>query len=165
VDIFIRTSDYFVDAISTALQVDEIAPGEYLYKMGAVCRSLFIIASGVAETIKLDALSQQYVVSRRLSFFGVIAIVMPNIYPLFAPQVQGTHIPGNALGQVEFCLDTRYMTSARVASGGESLRVFRLAKEDYVRIVKLYPLDEDIIHQNVAEKSEDEKIETSSTVS
>jgi len=58
-------------------------------------------------------------------------------------QVVSTHEAGEALGQVEFHLDTRYMTSARVASG-DSLRIFRLQKEDYSRILKLYPLDEDV---------------------
>ena len=54
-----------------------------------------------------------------------------------------THEAGEALGQIEFCLDLRYMTSARVTSG-EVLRVFRLQKEDYARVVKLYPMDEDV---------------------
>jgi len=36
------------------------------------------------------------------------------------------------------------MSSARVPTGGDILRVFRLQKEDYARIVKLYPMDEDV---------------------
>jgi len=51
------------------------------------------------------------------------------------------HDAGSALGQIEFCLDTRYVNSARVPTGGDMLRVFRLQKEDYARIVKLYPMD------------------------
>lgn len=51
------------------------------------------------------------------------------------------HESGEALGQLEFCLDTRYMTAARVRSGGDVLRVFRLHREDYIRVLKLYPRD------------------------
>ena len=65
---FSRTSSYFLDAISTLLQVDEIPAGEHLYKSGSVCRSLLIIASGTVETVILDPSSQQWVVSRLLFF-------------------------------------------------------------------------------------------------
>ena len=34
--------------------------------------------------------------------------------------------------------------TARVAPGSDALRVFRLPREDYLRIVKLYPMDEDV---------------------
>jgi len=59
---FSRTSDYFLDAISTLLQVDVVASGEYLFKSGDVCRHLLIIASGTAETVKIDPQSQQWMV-------------------------------------------------------------------------------------------------------
>ena len=70
VEMFRRTSDYFLDAISTLLQVDVISPGEYLFKAGSVCRSLYIIASGSAETVKLDNQTQQWTVSMRKSSEG-----------------------------------------------------------------------------------------------
>lgn len=137
-EIFQKTSDYFLDSVSTLLQVDVLVSGEYLYKAGSVCRSLYIVASGTVETVKLDPEKHDWT-------------------------VQGVHEAGSALGQLEFCFDIRYMNAARVV-GQDSVRVFRLAKEDYQRIVKLYPMDEDIIHQNTAELSEEEKYETGSTV-
>ena len=56
---------------------------------------------------------------------------------------------GTALGQLEFCFDIRYMTSARATSS--DTRLFRLPREDYKRLVKLYPMDEDIIYQNLTQ--------------
>jgi len=63
---FSRTSSYFLDAISTLLQVDIVPPDEYLFKAGGVCRSLYIIASGVAETVKFDSSTQQWAVSEEM---------------------------------------------------------------------------------------------------
>jgi len=63
VEMFARTSSYFMDAISTLLQVDELPAGEHLFKAGSVCRSLLIIASGMAESVSLDPQTQQWVVS------------------------------------------------------------------------------------------------------
>jgi len=63
VEMFQKTSNHFMDAISTLLQVDVISPGEYIFKAGTVCRNLYIIVSGAAETVKLDPQTQQWVVS------------------------------------------------------------------------------------------------------
>lgn len=65
IEIFTNTSDHFIDAISTLLQLEVVAPGEYLYKAGAVCRSLLIIASGNVETVMAEPSSQQILVSER----------------------------------------------------------------------------------------------------
>ena len=62
---FQKTSSHFLDSVSTLLQVDLISPGEYIFKAGTVCRNLYIIVSGTAETVKLDANTQQWVVSHR----------------------------------------------------------------------------------------------------
>ena len=45
------------------LQVDVVASGEYLYKTGGVCRTLYIIASGVAETVVYDPQAKEITVS------------------------------------------------------------------------------------------------------
>ena len=68
---FERASEYFLDAISTLLQVDMIASGEYLFKAGGVCRSLYLIASGSAETVKFEPQTQQWVVSGKTQGCGV----------------------------------------------------------------------------------------------
>jgi hypothetical protein len=40
------------------------------------------------------------------------------------------------------------MSSARVV-GSDDVRVFRLTKDDFARVVKLYPMDEDILYENL----------------
>lgn len=68
--------------------------------------------------------------------------------------------PGCALGQLEFLFDVRYMCTARVA-GTDDVRVFRLGKEDFTRVIKLYPMDEDILYENLSRLADDQ-IETGS---
>lgn len=41
------------------------------------------------------------------------------------------------------------------------VRLFRLPREEYNRMIKLYPSDEDIIFQNLALLSEDDKVKSS----
>jgi DNA invertase Pin-like site-specific DNA recombinase len=50
--------------------------------------------------------------------------------------------------------------------GKEDLKVFRLSRDDFIRVIKLYPMDEDILFENIAHFSlEDDKKETASRMS
>lgn len=40
------------------------------------------------------------------------------------------------------------------------VRLFRLPREEYNRLIKLYPSDEDIIYQNLSLLSDDDKVRT-----
>lgn len=42
-----------------------MSPGDFLYKADDVCRSLYIVDSGVVEVVKMDADIEEYVVSER----------------------------------------------------------------------------------------------------
>jgi len=75
-------------------------------------------------------------------------------------EVEDVAGPGCALGQLEFLFDVRYMSTARVA-GTDDVRVFRLGKEDFTRVIKLYPMDEDILYENLSRLADDQ-IETGS---
>lgn len=65
--------------------------------------------------------------------------------------------PGSALNQLEFLFDVRHMATCKVV-GADDVRVFRLAKEDFQRVIKLYPMDEDILFENLSRLSSDNKV-------
>ncbi|GAB5032884.1 potassium channel skor-like [Nannochloropsis oceanica] len=135
VEIFEKTSDYFLDSISTLLDMEIFGVGDYVYKADDICRSLYVVASGSVEVGKMN----------------------PETNEFEADEMAG---PGSALGQLEFLFDVRYMNSARV-SGADGVRVFRLGKEDFTRVIKLYPMDEDILYENLSRLADD-KMETGS---
>ncbi|TFJ86293.1 hypothetical protein NSK_002501 [Nannochloropsis salina CCMP1776] len=135
VEIFTKTSEYFLDSVSTLLDMELFGVGDYVYKADDICRSLYIVASGSVEVGKMNSETNEFEVD----------------------EIAGV---GYALGQLEFLFDVRYMTSARV-SGADDVRVFRLGKEDFTRVIKLYPMDEDILYENLSRLADD-KMETSS---
>lgn len=70
---------------------------------------------------------------------------------------------GHALGQLEFLFGIRYMTSAHVA-GSDDVTVFRLGKDEFERIVKLYPADEDVLYQNLSKLASEHHNDSASFV-
>jgi hypothetical protein len=55
------------------------------------------------------------------------------------------------------------MSTARVV-GSDDLRVFRLSKEDFQRVIKLYPMDEDVLYENLSRLASEHKKDTASHV-
>ena len=64
VEIFEKTSDYFLDSISTLLDMEIFGVGDFVYKADDICRSLYIIASGSVEMGKVNMDTNEFEVSR-----------------------------------------------------------------------------------------------------
>jgi CRP-like cAMP-binding protein len=124
VEIFENTSDHFLEAVSVVLDQEVYSIGDALFKADDICSTLYILATGTVQQVWTKVDPKDDTVRTHTDHFSA----------------------GSALGQLEFLFGIRYITSCHVV-GTDDVRVFRLNKEDFQRIIKLYPYDEDTLFQ------------------
>mmetsp|Transcript_23103 Transcript_23103/g.47903 ORF Transcript_23103/g.47903 Transcript_23103/m.47903 type:complete len:2455 (+) Transcript_23103:3757-11121(+) len=118
-----RSADYhFKESVCTELTEENFGPGTYVVKKKEPANELFMIASGVVELMTTDEGSGEERVDVDVNVGGVI-------------------------GEVPFFFNMRHTDSARAAE--THVRVFVLTREKYLRLLMLYPDEEEKVSYNI----------------
>ena len=115
--------DNFLDILSTHLREVTVPPGAVLYNTNDISKQLHIIFSGVVELVVRDSDTGEEV-------------------------VDGRHTDGDVLAPLPFFFNVRHTHSARTALNN-SVRLFVLERDNYRRLIKLYPDEEEVVSHNV----------------
>jgi hypothetical protein len=114
-------SETFLDRLSSLLRERTVEPETYLFRVGDACRDLFIIDTGMVEVF--DEASE-------------------------ADEAQVSLCePGDSIGNLSFVFRMRHFNNAR-STGKMDTSVFVLTLERYNALVKMFPVQEDIIMDN-----------------
>jgi len=120
---FSGCDEHFKDNVCCELNEENFAPGTFIAKENEPCTSLYTIATGLVEIIVHDSDDDTDLVTMEVT-------------------------EGACIGEMSFFFNMRHSESAR-ASVTSFVRVFALEKNDYNRLIKLYPHEEERITQNV----------------
>ena len=121
--------DNFLDILSTHLREVTMPPGAILFNQNDISKQLHIIFSGVVELFT------------RAPDTG-------------EESIDGRPSDGDVLAPLPFFFNVRHAFAARTANNN-SVRIFVLERDNYKRLIKLYPDEEETVSQNVLEEDND----------
>ena len=117
-------SDHFKDLLCSAIGIKAFTAEEYLFRIGEVAEDLYIVQAGTVDTVVESA--QSLTGEKVVSVVGV----------------------GIAVEQVAFFFQLRFIVSARAAREGGAV-CLRVGRESFLQILKCFPIDEELVSQNV----------------
>jgi len=115
----------FIDRLSSLLRERAVESEVYLFRAGDVCKELFIVNTGLIEVINGDSEARDD-----------------------AQAGASTCEHGDTIGDIAFVFKIRHFNSARSVGKGDS-GLFVLTLDRYSALVKMFPLQEDHIADNV----------------
>jgi ankyrin repeat protein/Ca2+-binding EF-hand superfamily protein len=129
--VFHLCGDNFLDMMSTQLHEVTISPGTVLFAVNDICRTLQIIVSGSVDLF-----------TRSVETHG--------------DALDSTVRSGDVIAPIPFFFNVRHTCTGRTAVS-QFVRMFVLEREDYKRLIKLYPSEEEVISRNVLDGESDDK--------